>query len=1181
MARPVVSAMTTSELLYTQSFSENPISDPIIHGTLGGAGVMTAWQGLGQNLYLEPGTSWRSPFFAIDPLGYVRLSFRAKLKTGETSSGLTSSLYNQNHLRFISNNPAATWNLDPLTAGPSGGDLIADDVTSLINLSEQWTEQVFYSRAQANAVRASIELTATDSGYLIDDIRVESVSDRKDVSAWADGIWIQRFYSSGLAQSPEINGFISSEQQSRLVRTLSKLQAGQPVRIVLCGDSIVNDLANSALDVLLERAFPGASVSVITAVGGGTGMDQWNPLNSMYPFISNTSYRGALKFNEAIIDQKPDLVILGGISTPANQSGYAAFQDIVSKLRSESVVSYLGYQPDILIATGAFGSVAKSWNPSLQLTATQGDYRGSLLRIANANNIGFWDLTGAWGEYLLAALNGSDPLAVDHSLSRQHYWRDNIHANTYGKQILGRALTEYLVSAQSAGLDLPVVSLTVATEAVAEDGDAAMNFTFSRTGSTAAPLKVFFRVGGTAVSGSDYAGIEGTGNVFSIDIPSGSMSATLMIKPVADSLQEPDETVVFVLDSLSGSGYTIATDTPVVGVIKNDDSKMVTIALVHDNVGTLQGPIAEGAVSNDTTPTLSGSLSAPLAKGERVAIFRNGSLAGYARVSSAAWSFTPSRAIGPSGMQTFTAAVVDAAGSVGPLSPARNFILDTSAPGQTVSITDVIDDTDPVQGSVAARGRTNDATPTLLGSLSSPLGVGETLRIYNGATFLSEAVVAPGSLAWSATPTLAFNGNYRLNARVMDAAGNQGTASANRLLTLDTIAPKSSATITSIHDNVGTVQGSIGEGATSNDSTPTLSGSISAALAKDERLSIFRNGSLAGYARVTGTSWSFTPSSPIGASGLQSFTAAVVDGAGNLGASSPPRSFSFNPSAESTWTYNWASASTLGSTPGVLLARVSLPSPRQGEPSLKVTALRVDLSTPGLRLTATGRSPDWQANTRETLSATTRGFVTANQQAGIPVVAAINTAFFWLTDASRSVPTNLAGLAVSDGVLVSPAENDFAALLIDPITGARIEQITNTSFPDPANLTLAVSGGQSVAGMVLRNGLPSGDIITQNARSALGLSQDGRYLTLLTVDRSLRDLTPSYYGATLWDVGTILAGMGSHTGMNLDGGGSTAMAWWNPTTGSSELLNAPLGGVERFVGSNLGVVFQPVVETSG
>lgn len=387
---------------------------------------------------------------------------------------------------------------------------------------------------------------------------------------------------------------------------------------------------------------------------------------------------------------------------------------------------------------------------------------------------------------------------------------------------------------------------------------------------------------------------------------------------------------------------------------------------------------------------------------------------------------------------------------------------------------------------------------------------------------------------------------------------------------------RKTGTVTAITDNVGSIQGPIDEGAFSNDSTPTLSGSLSAPLASGERLSIFRNGSLAGSARVSGTSWSFTPTTAITASGLQSFSAAVVDSAGNVGARSPARSFLLDSNAETTWTYNWASASPLGTTPGILLARVSLQSPRSGEPNLKLTALRVDLTMPGLRLTATGPSADWQANTRETVTSTTRGFVSTSHQEGTPVVAAINTAFFTLTNGSQAVPTNLKGLAVRDGVLVSPAENGFTALLVDPITGARIEQISSTSVIDPTSLQLAVSGGQFAEGVVLRDGIPSGDSLTQNARSALGLSQDRRYLTMLTVDRELRDFTPSYYGATMRDVGTILAGMGSNNGMNLDGGGSTQMAWWNPSSGSSELLNAPLGGMERFVGSNLGVTYQPI-----
>ena len=50
-------------------------------------------------------------------------------------------------------------------------------------------------------------------------------------------------------------------------------------------------------------------------------------------------------------------------------------------------------------------------------------------------------------------------------------------------------------------------------------------------------------------------------------------------------------------------------------------------------------------------------------------------------------------------------------------------------------------------------------------------------------------------------------------------------------------------------------------------------------------------------------------------------------------------------------------------------------------------------------------------------------------------------------------------------------------------------------------------------------------------------------------------------GATTSEVGAWLKHFGAHTGINMDGGGSTTMAWWNPDgsgTNKSELLNFPV-----------------------
>jgi hypothetical protein len=321
-------------------------------------------------------------------------------------------------------------------------------------------------------------------------------------------------------------------------------------------------------------------------------------------------------------------------------------------------------------------------------------------------------------------------------------------------------------------------------------------------------------------------------------------------------------------------------------------TQAVTITNISDNAGTIQGSVADGAVTNDTTPTFSGTLSAALATSEVVRIYSNGALlAGNASVSGTTWAYTPATPLTINGSTVFIAQVIDGAGNGGPLSAPRSIVLDATAPTQTVTIASVIDNTDPVQGVVLAGGRTNDTTPTLSGTLSAALGEGESLKLYNGTAFLLDAVVDNTALTWSATPSLTAVGSYTVTARVVDAAGNQGPASASRSLILDTTAPSQTIAITNISDNAGTIQGSVADGAITNDTTPTFSGTLSAALATSEVVRIYSNGALlAGNASVSGTTWAYTPATPLTINGSTVFIAQVIDGAGNLGPLSGPRS---------------------------------------------------------------------------------------------------------------------------------------------------------------------------------------------------------------------------------------------------------------------------------------------------
>ena len=291
-----------------------------------------------------------------------------------------------------------------------------------------------------------------------------------------------------------------------------------------------------------------------------------------------------------------------------------------------------------------------------------------------------------------------------------------------------------------------------------------------------------------------------------------------------------------------------------------------------------------------------------------------------------------------------------------------------------------------------------------------------------------------------------------------------------------------------------------------------------------------------------------------------------------------------SPTTPANLQYDWSTATPLGGLPALLKASLNLTSPRTAEPTFSVTAVRVDLQDPGISLTSTGRTSGWTNNTLETSSQTTRQFISSARSNGQPVVAAINAGPFDLNIANQfqSVPTNIRGFAVSEGQLISSFDDNGdtfkSTFLYDPVTGARIENMPNTLLAAPASevsfastLKVATSG----FGIVLDNGQVTGDTTLQNARSALGLSADRRYLTLVAVDRLPNASQPSgWQGATDFDTGQILRGFGAAKGMLLDGGGSTQMAWWNGGLSQAELLSNPL--FERYVGSSLGVTYQSV-----
>lgn len=283
--------------------------------------------------------------------------------------------------------------------------------------------------------------------------------------------------------------------------------------------------------------------------------------------------------------------------------------------------------------------------------------------------------------------------------------------------------------------------------------------------------------------------------------------------------------------------------------------------------------------------------------------------------------------------------------------------------------------------------------------------------------------------------------------------------------------------------------------------------------------------------------------------------------------------------------FDWRRATELA--PGILYTQIEVELPaaegltcphfRGFDPSMarsvRMFAARIDGNHPEIRFTTTFRAPNWGKpmpggpNTDETTyrirteRQTTREFIATEREAGRNVVLAINAAPWSPFTPGVNYPfaDNL-GLAIANGELVSPPNGQWPSLLIDTAGRPHLQLVE--SIEGTRDFQLAVSGFS----FSLTDGqLPAADTVL-HPRTGIGICADQRFVFLLAIDGR----QAASQGATVREVGEWLLYFGAHNALNMDGGGSTTMARFNPDSGAIELLNRPAHG-ERSNGNNLGV----------
>ena len=246
---------------------------------------------------------------------------------------------------------------------------------------------------------------------------------------------------------------------------------------------------------------------------------------------------------------------------------------------------------------------------------------------------------------------------------------------------------------------------------------------------------------------------------------------------------------------------------------------------------------------------------------------------------------------------------------------------------------------------------------------------------------------------------------------------------------------------------------------------------------------------------------------------------------------------------------------------------------------MKVNAMRIDISDKEIGFAATMGDPDAGKPMPDcpemeivTRRATTRSFLEQARKPvqeggrGLDMVVAVNASPWspWKAPWNHKYACRL-GLIVNEGKLVSEG-NGRPAFMVRKDGRAFIAK-ADKDF-DISDIAYAVGGFEQI----LTAGKVSGNDTVLAPRTGYGISEDGRFMVIVTVDGRQRNYSE---GCTVAELGRILRYLGCHDGINMDGGGSTTLLYWDKDSGKAVKCNHQGGGIERSNGSNFGIILRP------
>jgi len=226
----------------------------------------------------------------------------------------------------------------------------------------------------------------------------------EEAGEWADALY---------GTLPPLEFSAPPDSMALLPKTVAAMKEGTPWRVVMLGSSHMNDTYNSLFMALVQRDFTQSRFNVIPSVRGSTGCSY---------------FKQPEPFQEYIVAHKPDLLILLG------GRGNEDVEEVIKKTREQ-----VGCE--ILVINHSIG---RDWRPTsggIPWRELKGRNGGPAFNVApqiewaKKLNVAFWDMTTPANDYVTVAWD------VDFN-------RDWVHNNDNGKQIIGRILHRYFLTAK-------------------------------------------------------------------------------------------------------------------------------------------------------------------------------------------------------------------------------------------------------------------------------------------------------------------------------------------------------------------------------------------------------------------------------------------------------------------------------------------------------------------------------------------------------------------------------------------------------------------------------------------------------------------------------------------------------------------------------------------------------------